>query len=102
MRRVTVTRTDPRIGLSVEAGITDAIYITVGRASAYCVLTFPRMSVRRADTRIRCRGRRDNVATFMLDRWPFGGIQEIATMRSLLGRWAAKKRGALEVDVAEP
>lgn len=32
------------------------------------------------------------VPTFMLDRWPFGGIQEIATMRSLLGRWAAKKR----------
>ena len=40
------------------------------------------------------------VPTFMLDRWPFGGIQEIATMRSLLGRWAAKKRSALEVDVA--
>jgi predicted DsbA family dithiol-disulfide isomerase len=42
------------------------------------------------------------VPTFMLDRWPFGGIQEIATMRSFLGRWAAKKRKALEVDAAEP
>ena len=32
------------------------------------------------------------VPTFMLDEWPFGGIQQPATMRSLLGRWAAKKR----------
>jgi predicted DsbA family dithiol-disulfide isomerase len=32
------------------------------------------------------------VPTFMLDGWPFGGIQEAATMRALLGRWAAKKR----------
>ena len=33
------------------------------------------------------------VPTFLLDRYPFGGIQEEATMRSLLGRWAAKQRG---------
>jgi 2-hydroxychromene-2-carboxylate isomerase len=33
------------------------------------------------------------VPTFMLDRWPFGGIQEEPTMRSLLERWAARKRG---------
>jgi predicted DsbA family dithiol-disulfide isomerase len=33
------------------------------------------------------------VPTFMLGRWPFGGIQEEATMRHLLGRWAAKQRG---------
>jgi len=35
------------------------------------------------------------VPTFMLDRWPFGGIQEEATMRSLLGRFASRKRGGL-------
>lgn len=32
------------------------------------------------------------VPTFMLGPWPFGGIQEEATMRSLLGRWARKQR----------
>ncbi len=32
------------------------------------------------------------VPTFMLDQWAFGGIQQAPTMRSLLARWAAKKR----------
>jgi predicted DsbA family dithiol-disulfide isomerase len=32
------------------------------------------------------------VPTFMLDEWPIGGIQEDATMRSFLRRWAARKR----------
>jgi predicted DsbA family dithiol-disulfide isomerase len=32
------------------------------------------------------------VPTFMLGEWPFGGIQEEDTMRSLLGRWAKKQR----------
>ncbi|MBW2233157.1 MAG: DsbA family protein [Deltaproteobacteria bacterium] len=32
------------------------------------------------------------VPTFMLGRWPFGGIQEEDTMRSLLGRWAGRQR----------
>lgn len=32
------------------------------------------------------------VPTFMLGPWPFGGIQEVATMRSILSRWAAKQR----------
>jgi predicted DsbA family dithiol-disulfide isomerase len=34
-----------------------------------------------------------SVPTFMLGRWPFGGIQEERTMRSLLTRWAEKQRG---------
>lgn len=33
------------------------------------------------------------VPTFMLDKWPFGGIQEEQTMRSILRRYARKKRG---------
>jgi predicted DsbA family dithiol-disulfide isomerase len=32
------------------------------------------------------------VPTFMLGRWPFGGIQEECIMRSLLTRWAEKQR----------
>jgi len=32
------------------------------------------------------------VPTFMLGRWPVGGIQSDDTMRSLLGRFAAKQR----------
>ncbi len=32
------------------------------------------------------------VPTFMLGPWPFGGIQEEPTMRSILGRWAARQR----------
>ena len=32
------------------------------------------------------------VPTFMLGEWPFGGIQEDATMRSILGRYARKQR----------
>jgi len=32
------------------------------------------------------------VPTFMLGRWPFAGIQEEHTMRSLLTRWAEKQR----------
>jgi 2-hydroxychromene-2-carboxylate isomerase len=41
------------------------------------------------------RARESNVTgvpTFMLGEWPFGGIQEEATMRSLLGRFAARTR----------
>jgi predicted DsbA family dithiol-disulfide isomerase len=34
------------------------------------------------------------VPTFMLDGWALGGIQEDATMLSLLGRWAARRRPA--------
>jgi len=34
------------------------------------------------------------VPTFMLGRWPVGGIQEESVMASLLGRWAAKRRRA--------
>jgi len=32
------------------------------------------------------------VPTFMLDTWPFGGIQEDRTMKSVLGRFAARAR----------
>jgi predicted DsbA family dithiol-disulfide isomerase len=32
------------------------------------------------------------VPTFMLDGWPFGGIQQEFTMRQILSRWAARKR----------
>ena len=32
------------------------------------------------------------VPTFMLDNWPFGGIQEDDTMVSILTRYARKKR----------
>ncbi len=32
------------------------------------------------------------VPTFMLDSWPFGGIQEDATMESIFRRWAKKVR----------
>ena len=32
------------------------------------------------------------VPTFMLGGWPFGGIQDEATMRSILGRHAARRR----------
>lgn len=32
------------------------------------------------------------VPTFMLDIWPVGGIQDEATMRTFLGRWAEKCR----------
>ena len=32
------------------------------------------------------------VPTFMLDGWPIGGIQTDETMRSLLGRYAARMR----------
>jgi predicted DsbA family dithiol-disulfide isomerase len=32
------------------------------------------------------------VPTFLLDGWPIGGIQEERTMRSLLGRYAARRR----------
>lgn len=32
------------------------------------------------------------VPTFLLGRWPIGGIQDEATMRSLLGRYAARTR----------
>jgi len=32
------------------------------------------------------------VPTFMLAQWPFGGIQEDATMESIFRRWAAKVR----------
>jgi predicted DsbA family dithiol-disulfide isomerase len=34
------------------------------------------------------------VPTFMLGKWPIGGIQEESVMISLLGRWAAKRRRA--------
>jgi predicted DsbA family dithiol-disulfide isomerase len=34
------------------------------------------------------------VPTFMLNRWPFGGIQTAATMGSLLRRWARKQRAS--------
>lgn len=34
------------------------------------------------------------VPTFLLGEWPFGGIQEEATLRSLLSRWAARQRGS--------
>ena len=32
------------------------------------------------------------VPTFMLDSWPFGGIQEDDTMVSILTRYAERKR----------
>ena len=32
------------------------------------------------------------VPTFMLGPWPFGGIQEEFTMRSILTRWAERQR----------
>jgi hypothetical protein len=32
------------------------------------------------------------VPTFMLGQWPFGGIQDDHTMRSILGRWAHRQR----------
>lgn len=32
------------------------------------------------------------VPTFMLGPWPFGGIHEEATLRSMLGRYAARRR----------
>ena len=32
------------------------------------------------------------VPCFMLGQWPFGGIQDEATMRSVLGRWASRQR----------
>ena len=32
------------------------------------------------------------VPCFMLGQWPFGGIHEEATMRSVLGRWASRQR----------
>lgn len=34
------------------------------------------------------------VPTFMLDGWPFGGIQQQDSMRSVLSRWARKKRAS--------
>ncbi|MGH0037679.1 MAG: DsbA family protein [Myxococcota bacterium] len=36
----------------------------------------------------------NGVPTFMLGRWPFGGIQEEDTMRSILGRYVRKLRAA--------
>jgi len=30
--------------------------------------------------------------TFMLGDWPFGGIQDEPTLRSVIGRWASRKR----------
>lgn len=32
------------------------------------------------------------VPTFMLGRWPFGGIQEPETMRAMFARWARRQR----------
>ena len=32
------------------------------------------------------------VPTFMLGDWPFGGIQDEATLRSVIGRWASRQR----------
>jgi len=32
------------------------------------------------------------VPTFMLGDWPFGGIQDEATLRAVLGRWASRQR----------
>jgi 2-hydroxychromene-2-carboxylate isomerase len=34
------------------------------------------------------------IPAFMLGEWPIAGIQSDDTMRSLLGRWAARRRGA--------
>jgi predicted DsbA family dithiol-disulfide isomerase len=48
---------------------------------------------RLAEATLRARRREvTGVPTFMLGEWPFGGIQEELTMRSVLSRWAAKQR----------
>lgn len=45
-----------------------------------------------ADTEAACGAGVNGVPTFVLDGFPFGGIQEADAMRSLIGRWAAKRR----------
>jgi predicted DsbA family dithiol-disulfide isomerase len=47
-----------------------------------------------ARTRVACDAQVTGVPTFVLGRWPFGGIQEDRTMRDLLSRWAARTRRA--------
>lgn len=37
------------------------------------------------------------VPTFMLDRWPFGGIQNEDTLRSIFGRYVSRRRARQEV-----
>lgn len=43
-------------------------------------------------TRTAARQEVTGVPTFMLSRWPFGGIQSDATMRTILTRFAARQR----------
>ena len=42
------------------------------------------------------RPRYTGVPTFMLESWPFGGIQNEETMRSILTRFAVKQRERLQ------
>lgn len=77
-----------------DAGALDALD-ALGRdlgfdAAALC--TALRLDAVREATDAARRAEVTGVPTFMLDQWAFGGIQEVATMRSLLGRWADVKR----------
>jgi len=46
-----------------------------------------------AETRVAGAAQVNGVPTFMLGRWPMGGIQEVDTMRAMFARWARRERG---------
>lgn len=75
-----------------EPGLLDALGRDLGiPARAYCGdPELDRLEIVTDGARVRGV---TGVPTFLLDEWPFGGIQHPDTMRSLLARWAAKRRG---------
>lgn len=48
-----------------------------------------------AETRAAYEAQVNGVPTFMLGRWPLGGIQEVDTMRAMFARWAHRERGEI-------
>lgn len=64
----------------------------LGLGGVSCELDPSRLSRLQEETRRAAASGVCGVPTFMLDIWPVGGIQDEATMRTFLGRWAEKCR----------
>lgn len=85
-------------GLSLDEG--DAIR----RMAQDLDLDFDRRELARAHDRLEVatelarEAQVTGVPTFMLGEWPLAGIQEEATMHSLLGRWVERRRSAARMQ----
>jgi len=69
-----------------------SIAAELGFEEVRCELDASRLSRLTEQTRQASASGVCGVPTFMLDIWPVGGIQDEATMRTFLGRWAEKCR----------